>query len=40
MHTGDVLYGRILYPDPIGAEAVTWHKIKNDIDFIQYTDLH
>ena len=32
-------YGRILYLDLIGAEAVTFHKM-NDIDLIQYIDLH
>ena len=30
----------ILCLNPIGAEAITWHKIKNDFDFIQYADLH
>ena len=35
-----LLYGHILYLKPIGAEAITWHKIKNHIDFIQYADLH
>ena len=35
-----LLYGPLLYGNSIGAEAITWLQIKNDIDFVQYADLH